>query len=246
LELPVFERNEVTIYFEDHGSGIPVLLLAPGGMRSSISMWPNAPFNPLLSLGDTFRLIAMDQRNTGRSSGPLDIEDPWGGYARDQLSLLDYLGIDEFHVIGCCIGGSYILKLIQLEPDRITSAVLEQPIGVNTENQVLFEQQWRSWGKDLVEHRDDLDLAVVEAFGSRMWGGGDFVLSVPREFVQSCQTPLLVLPGDDAFHLASTAREIAALAPRGEILDSWSETPESLASAIESVRKFLWSHTPGS
>ena len=244
--MPVFERDEVTIYFEDHGSGLPVLLLAPGGMRSSISMWPHAPFNPLVSLGDTFRLIAMDQRNTGRSSGPLDIEDPWGGYAKDQLSLLDYLGIDEFHVIGCCIGGSYILKMIQLEPDRITSAVLEQPIGINTGNQVIFEQQWRSWGEDLVERRDDLDMAVVEAFGSRMWGGGDFVLSVPREFVQSCQTPLLVLPGDDEYHLATTAREIATLAPHGEILGSWCETPESLASAIEAVRKFLRSRHPGS
>ena len=244
--MPVFKRDQVTIYFEEHGSGIPVLLLAPGGMRSSISMWPNAPFNPLVSLGDTFRLIAMDQRNIGRSGGPLDIEDPWGAYAKDQLSLLDYLGIDAFHVIGCCIGGSYILKMIQLEPDRITSAVLEQPIGVSAENQALFEQQWRSWGKDLVEHRDDLDMAAVEAFGSRMWGGGDFVLSVPREFVQSCQTPLLVLPGNDAYHPASTAREIAILAPRGEILDSWSETPESLANTIESVRKFLLSHTPRS
>ncbi len=167
--MPVFERDQVTIYFEDHGSGIPVLLLAPGGMRSSISMWPNAPFNPLVSLGDTFRLIAMDQRNTGRSSGPLDLEDPWGGYAKDQLSLLDYLGIDQFQVIGCCIGGSYILKLSQLAPDRIASAVLEQPIGVSPANQALFEQQWRSWGEDLVAHRDDLDMASVEAFGARMW-----------------------------------------------------------------------------
>ena len=237
--MPVFERDEVTIYFEDHGSGSPVLLLAPGGMRSSISMWVNAPFNPLESLGDRFRLIAMDQRNTGRSSGPLEIEDPWGGYAIDQLSLLNYLGIDEFHVIGCCIGGSYILKMIQLEPDRIRSAVLEQPIGINAENRVLFEQQWRSWGKDLMAHRPDIDMESLETFGSKMWGGGDFVLSVPREFVQSCQTPLLVLPEDDAFHLASTAREIATLAPRGEILDSWSETPEQLASTVESVRKFL-------
>jgi pimeloyl-ACP methyl ester carboxylesterase len=243
--LPSLERDGVSIYFEEHGSGIPVLLLAPGGMRSSISMWPNAPFNPLVSLGDTFRLIAMDQRNTGRSSGPLDLEDPWGAYAKDQLSLLDHLGIDEFQVIGCCIGGSYILKMIQLEPDRITSAVLEQPIGINADNQVLFEQQWRSWGKDLMEHRPDIDMSTLEAFGSRMWGGGDFVLSVSREFVQSCQSPLLVLPGDDAFHLASTAREIADLAPRGEILTSWSETPEQLASTVESVRKFLANYAPG-
>jgi pimeloyl-ACP methyl ester carboxylesterase len=243
--MPTLERDDVTIYFEEHGSGIPVLLFGPGGMRSSISMWPNAPFNPLVSLDDTFRLIAMDQRNTGRSSGPLDLDNPWGAYARDHFSLLDSLGIDEFHIIGCCIGGSFILKMIQLEPDRIKSAVLEQPIGINAENRVLFEQQWRSWGKDLMEHRPDIDQASLEAFGSKMWGGSDFVLSVSREFVQSCQTPLLVLPGDDAFHLLSTAREIATLAPRAEILDSWSETPEDLASTVESVKKFIWSHTPG-
>ena len=243
--MTVLERDKVKIYFEDHGSGIPVLLLAPGGMRSSIPMWPNAPFNPLVWLRDTFRLIAMDQRNTGQSSGPLDIDDPWGAYAKDQLSLLDSLGLDEFHVIGCCIGGSYILKMIQLEPDRIISAVLEQPIGQDTDNEGLFEQQWRSWGKDLMEHRPDIDMALLEAFGSRMWAGRDFVLSVSREFVQSCQTPLLVLPGDDQFHLLSTAREIATLAPRAEIIDSWSETPEDLAGAVESVRKFLWSDTPG-
>jgi pimeloyl-ACP methyl ester carboxylesterase len=243
--LPLLQRGGISIYFEEHGSGIPLLLLAPGGMRSSISMWPNAPFNPLVTLGDTFRLIAMDQRNTGRSSGPLDLEDPWGAYAKDQLSLLDHLGIDQFQVVGCCIGGSYILKMIQLDPDRITSAVLEQPIGLNADNQILFEQQWRSWGKDLMEHRPDIDMSILEAFGSKMWGGRDFVLSVSREFVQSCQTPLLVLPGDDAFHLASTAREIADLAPRGEILDSWSETPEELASTVESVRKFLENYAPG-
>jgi pimeloyl-ACP methyl ester carboxylesterase len=243
--MPVFEPDEVTIYFEDHGRGLPVLLFAPGGMRSSISMWVNAPFNPLDSLGDGFRLIAMDQRNTGQSSGPLELDDPWGGYARDQLSLLDHLGIDEFHVIGCCIGGSFILKMIQLAPDRIRSAVLEQPIGITSENRALFEQQWRSWGSDLLAHRPDIDMATLDAFGLKMWGEGDFVLSVTRDFVRSCQTPLLILPGDDAFHLASTAREIATLAPRGEILDAWSETPEDLANTVQTVQKFLWSHSPG-
>src|SRR3984957_6996200 len=167
MEMTVLERDKVKIYFEDHGRGIPVLLLAPGGMRSSIPMWPNAPFNPMVSLGDSFRLIAMDQRNTGQSRGPLDIEDPWGSYVKDQLSLLDPLGIDEFHVVGCCIGGSYILKMIQLDPDRITSAVLEQPIGIDAENKVLFEQQWRSWGKDLMAHRPDIDKALLETFGSK-------------------------------------------------------------------------------
>ena len=44
----------------------------------------------------------MDQRNAGRSRGPLPLEDPWGAFVGDQLGLMDHLGIDRFLVIGCC------------------------------------------------------------------------------------------------------------------------------------------------
>jgi len=127
--VPYFVRDETTIYFEEHGSGFPLLLIAPGGMRSAIEYWKGAAVNPWASYAEDFRLVAMDQRNAGRSRGPLDVSDPWGAYAADQLGLLDHLGIDRFLVMGCCIGGSYILKLIEQAPDRVVAAVLEQPIG---------------------------------------------------------------------------------------------------------------------
>ncbi|HWZ89671.1 MAG TPA: hypothetical protein VNW92_12495, partial [Polyangiaceae bacterium] len=127
---------------------------------------------------------------------------------------------------------------------RVAAAVLEQPIGICGGNEVLFEEQWRSWGKELMARRADIDAATLEMFGSTMWGGDDFVLSVSRDDVRSTNTPLLVLPGADEFHPTSIAREIATLAPRGEILGSWNETPESLASTAVSVRQFLRRHTP--
>jgi pimeloyl-ACP methyl ester carboxylesterase len=99
-------------------------------MNSIVEMWSNATINPLALYQDTFRLIAMDQRNAGRSFGPLDLSDPWGSYARDQLALLDHLGVHRFHVMGCCIGPSFALKLIELAPERVVAAVLEQPIGI--------------------------------------------------------------------------------------------------------------------
>src|SRR6202022_1562259 len=129
-----------------------------------------------------FRLVAMDQRNAGHSRGPLDVDDPWGAYATDQLKLLDHLGIDRFSVMGCCIGGSYILKLIEQAPDRVVAAVLEQPIAVDASHVQLFEQMRRSWGDELVGSRTDIEARTMDQFLAAMWHD-DFVVSVGKDVV---------------------------------------------------------------
>ena len=202
-----------------------------------------ATLNPLAAYRGEFRLIAMDQRNAGRSTGPLDVPDPWGALADDQLAVLDHLGIDKFHVMGCCIGGSYILKLIERAPARVVAAVLEQPIGVTQDNAQLFESMWRAWAGRVQDDRPEVDRQALERFGTQMWDG-DFVVSVSRDFVRSCATPMLVLPGVDEFHPTATGREIAALAPRGELLEPWRDTPDQLNDAVTTVRRFLQLHTP--
>src|SRR5215471_819476 len=106
IEMPLFEHRESSIYYEESGAGFPLLLIAPGGMNSSIDLWARAAFDPRVEYADDFRLVAMDQRNAGRSNGPLDVEDPWGSYVEDQLALVDHLGVERFHVLGCCIGCS--------------------------------------------------------------------------------------------------------------------------------------------
>ena len=35
--MAVWERGELSIYYETYGSGFPLLLIAPGGMNSVIS-----------------------------------------------------------------------------------------------------------------------------------------------------------------------------------------------------------------
>jgi pimeloyl-ACP methyl ester carboxylesterase len=240
--MPHFDFDSTSIYFEDHGSGFPVLLIAPGAMESTVEMWDNATINPLALYQDDFRLIAMDQRNAGRSFGPLEISDPWGEYARDQLALLDYLGIDQFHVMGCCIGGSFALKLIEQAPDRVAAAVLEQPVGIAGGNRPLYEQMWRSWGSRL-SNRPDLTPDGIEQFGIQMWRE-DFVVSVSREFVQDCDTPLFVLPGTDRYHPQASGREVATLAPAGQVYEPWNDSQLHVTQAAEAIRTFLHSFTP--
>jgi pimeloyl-ACP methyl ester carboxylesterase len=240
--VPQFEYDSTSIYFEEHGSGFPLLLIAPGAMNSTIEMWANAAINPLALYENAFHLIAMDQRNAGRSFGPLEPSDPWGAYARDQLALLDHLGIDQFHVMGCCIGGSFALKLIERAPGRVAAAVLQQPVGITEGNGPLYEQMWRSWG-DRLSNRPDLSQEDIEKFGTSMWRD-DFGVSLSRDFVRACNTPLLVLPGTDRYHPGATGREIAALAPAGRVLEPWKDSPQHVTQAVAAVHTFLRTHIP--
>jgi pimeloyl-ACP methyl ester carboxylesterase len=240
--MPKFEYDSTSIYFEEHGGGSPVLLIAPGAMESTVEMWSDATINPLVRYEDSFRLIAMDQRNSGRSAGPLEVSDPWGAYARDQVALLDHLGVDRFQVIGCCIGVSFALKLIEQAPGRVAAAVLMQPVGITDGNGPLYEEMWRSWAARL-SRRHDHSPQTLEGFGIRMWQS-DFVVSVTRSFVRSCETPLLILPGTDRYHPGATAHEIAELAVDARVLEPWNDTRPHTDEATEEVRTFLRTHVP--
>jgi pimeloyl-ACP methyl ester carboxylesterase len=245
--VPYVDHGDAKIWFEEQGTGFPMLTLAPGGMRSGVAMWEHAAINPLTAYAGQYRMIAMDQRNTGRSSGPLEPDDPWGAYAADQLAVLDHLGIDRFLVFGCCIGGPFILKLLQQAPERVVAAVLEQPVGIMARNRELFDNIWRPWAKELTDAREGAGVAALghgaaAEFGTAMWAG-DFVASVSRDTVRSIRTPMLVLPGIDEYHPTETGREIAALAPAAEVLEPWKDA-EHLPAATEAVGRFLREHTP--
>lgn len=241
--MPRLERDDSSINYEEVGSGYPLLLIAPGGMNSAMDWWARAAFDPRETYRDEFRLIAMDQRNAGGSTGALNAGDPWGSYLDDQLALMDHLGHRTFHVMGCCIGCSFALGLAARAPDRVTAAVLEQPIGIVEDNRELFLAMGKEWGDRLVETRSDVDAGQVAAFTASMWTG-EFVLSVSRDAVRSTTAPLLVLPGIDAFHPGETGREVARLAPNAEIMEPWKDSPELIAQAVERVRSFLARQTP--
>lgn len=242
--MPLFQRDNTEIYYEEYGQGYPLLLFAPGGMRSVIDFWPRSPFDPTAEFANEFRVIAMDQRNAGQSRAPIGGGDGWTAYTADHLALLDHLGIARCHVMGGCIGSSYCLAIAQAAPDRISAAVLQNPIGLSAsgDNRVQFHAMFDEWAVELAATRSDVDRAALEAFGENMFGG-EFVFSVPRDFVRSCRTPLLVLPGNDQFHPTATAREIVDLAPNAELLTPWAG-PDVVGETVQRVRAFLQSHTP--
>ncbi len=130
-----YEHGAVRIHFEESGSGFPLLLIAGGGLNSTISGLARGPFDPMVEFRGEYRCIASDLRNAnaGQSSGPLEIDRPWDAYTDDQLGLMDHLGIDKFMVMGFCIGGPFTWNLLKRAPDRVVAAVLAQPSGSRPE-----------------------------------------------------------------------------------------------------------------
>jgi len=240
--MATFEREGISIYYEVHGEGFPLLLFAPGGVRSSIPIWSRAAYDPIRELASDFRVIALDQRNAGRSRAPVRGSDGWHVYTEDHLALLDHLGVERAHLLGNCIGPSFALALIAAAPERVTSAVLQQPIGASEENRPLFRAAFDTWASELLPQHPEASAEDFASFRQRLFGG-DFVFSVSREAVRASRTPLLLLAGNDPHHPLETSRELAAIAPNVEFVERWKE-PELVPETIERVRAFLKAHTP--
>jgi pimeloyl-ACP methyl ester carboxylesterase len=241
--MPTYERDGAAIYYEEHGSGFPVLMIAPGGMKSAIPAWANAPWNPIERLAPHFRVIAMDQRNAGQSRAPIAADDGWQTYTDDQLGLLDHLGIDRFHVAGMCIGGPYCFGLIQSAGARVASAVLFQSIG-RDDNRAEFYSMFDAWAEEQISTRSDVTAENLASFRENMYGNDKVLFNVDEDFVARCDTPLCVLMGSDAYHPESTSRMIANTAANAVFIEQWKDG-EDIDAARARVLEFLQANTPG-
>jgi len=248
--MSLYEKGSVRIHYEEAGSGFPLLLIAGGGLNSTISGLTN-PFNAIEEFKGDYRCIASDLRNAngGQSSGPLEIDRPWDAYTDDHLGLMDHLGIEKFMVLGFCIGGPFIWNLLRRAPNRVVAAVLAQPSGSRPEQRDLFyNTNMTGWGPELIKRRPEITMEMVEKFLTRMYRTNpDFVFTVTRDFVRGCQTPVLILPDDIPAHPYAVAMEAAMLAPKAEVsMFPWKEPKERIPLAVRQIRSFLRAHRPAS
>jgi pimeloyl-ACP methyl ester carboxylesterase len=240
--MPTLIRGYTSIHYETQGSGYPILLFAPGGMRSNIALWDRAPFHPTREFAGQFRVIGMDQRNAGQSRAPIKATDDWHTYTADAIALLDHLGIERCHLLGGCIGGSFCLSLMATAPWRVSAAVLQQPIGLHGDNRERFHQIFDSWADELRAWRPDVTTQALAGL-KRNFYGGDFVFSVSQDDVRCTSAPLLILRGDDVYHPSFISEEIARIAPNAELIANWKEG-DDVARAVARVKAFFTQHTP--
>jgi non-heme chloroperoxidase len=109
---------DIELYYEDHGSGRPVVLIH-GWPLSGRSWEPQV--RPLVEAG--FRVVTYDRRGFGWSS------QPWTGYdydtfAADLKALLEHLDLRDATLVGFSMGGGEVARLIGTHgTDRVAQAV---------------------------------------------------------------------------------------------------------------------------
>ena len=245
-----YEKGGVRIHYQETGSGLPLLCIPGGGLNSTIGWMANgAPFNAIEEFKNEYSVVTADLRNAydGQSTGPVDADRVWDSHTDDQLGLMDHLGHKKFMVIGFCIGGPMIWNLLKRAPDRIVAAVLAQPSGYRREKPTLsYDGNMTGWGPELVKRRPDVKMETVERYLKAMYGNNpDFVYSCTRDFVRSCQTPVLIMPDDSPPHPYVVAMEAAMLAPKAEVsMFPWKEPVERIPLAVRQARSFMKAHRP--
>ncbi len=120
--MPYIKTNDVRIYYEQHGEGEPLILVA--GFTQVCQAW--APLIP--SLAKSFQVILMDNRGAGQSDAP---DSPYSleVFSQDLVGLMDELGIESANFIGQSMGAQIIQQLCLAHPDRVKKAVLCAPFA---------------------------------------------------------------------------------------------------------------------
>src|SRR5262245_32986018 len=108
--------NGLQLFYRDHGSGTPLLLLH--GFAGTGDDWRHVFAAPL----DGYRVITPDLRGHGRSTNPSGVF-RFADVARDILGLLDHLGIDRVRAIGLSAGANTLLHMATQQPARIDALI---------------------------------------------------------------------------------------------------------------------------
>jgi len=111
------QLNHMEMYYEEYGSGKPLVLLH--GFGGCSQNWH--PF--VAELSKHHRLILVDLRGHGHSTNPGN-RFTHREAAGDVFLLLEKLGIDRFSAMGMSSGGMTLLHMATIQPRRIDSMVL--------------------------------------------------------------------------------------------------------------------------
>jgi non-heme chloroperoxidase len=113
----------VDLYFEDHGSGRPVVLIH--GYPLSGRAWDRQV--PVL-LADGYRVITYDRRGFGKSSHPATGYD-YDTFAADLRALVTTLDLYDVTLVGHSMGTGEVTRYVgRFGSERIASGVLVSPL----------------------------------------------------------------------------------------------------------------------
>ena len=226
--MPTFQHGDATIYYEEQGSGFPILLIAPGGMRSSVSAWRHAPWDVIGQLSFRYRVIAMDQRNAGQLHGPGALQRRLGHLHRSTSWRCSTTWASTASTWrACASAGRTSRRSPTPRPSgwppgsssrRSASTATARP---STRCSTAGPTSWPSRTRRST-------TPAGRSSASRCTAATTTSSACPTPGSRSAATPLLVLLGNDMYHPESSSRRLAADAPNATLVERWRE-PEDHA-----------------
>jgi len=111
------------MYYELHGVGEPIVLIAGLGIDHTI-------FKLIIDqLLQKFKVLVFDNRGSGLTDKP-DIPYSIEMMADDTAALMSGVGIEKAHIIGISMGGRITIALLLQHPDKVKSLVLASTVAI--------------------------------------------------------------------------------------------------------------------
>lgn len=225
--------NGIKLYYEEYGSGAPLLLLHGNAQSISAFKWQ------IPELSKHYHVIAVDSRGQGKSTDD-DKKFTYSLFAEDMNALLDHLHIDSANVVGCDDGGNTGLVMAMKYPAKVKKLVT---MGVHVYMDEHVIEPWPQMElytmiKKL--QRDNTASAKKRLRITNLW-----LTDALQTFdeLKSIQCPVLVMAGEHDLVVSGHTEEIASYIPKSTLLIAPKEThnypQENAAGFNKTVVEFL-------
>ena len=138
--MPVAELEEHRVYYEERGSGEPVVLI--NGLGADHTTWALQTDY----LQEFFRVLVFDNPGVGQTSGPS------GPYTTELFAdvaagLIRQLGIERLHVVGASMGGLIAQQLAVRHPKLVRTLVLHCPWWRADRHTQALIRSWQAYAR---------------------------------------------------------------------------------------------------
>jgi pimeloyl-ACP methyl ester carboxylesterase len=185
--MPFAPINGIDFYYEEHGSGPPVVFAHGAGGNHAI-WYQQVPF-----FARSWRTITFDHRGFGHSDDTNGLGR--GSFVDDLLGLLDHLGISKASLVVQSMGGLSGMGMAVQHPERVSALVMADTLAGITLDGDLGERQRRN--AEATRDLPQLDRVVSKSLPYRDPAKAELYLQV-ASFNKDNATRLQPNPGAKA------------------------------------------------